>query len=378
MWKSQATLCTFSPEAVAAYLPTSYTESIPSRPLKSRTSRQVSSSNASHQCPSGMMSQHSEATTKNVPKSSASSSNTEMSLSFAEGFLARTSALREKAKAYLERVAGYGLSTFASFAKFDRGGCLPKIVQCSLFGDSIEYSVDFPRSGIMRRGKCYQLPPWVAVIGENGSGLLAEGAIDKLWATPTVFGDNNFKGASKKSGDGLATQVKAESVSDRPTPTAHAAKKLFPNEKNRDGLNYAVIRGAGKDGLRCFWSARPTQTRTDVKYAIHGNTQRAKCLGAMARHGELDRHNQQLNPDWVEWIMNWPIGWTDPKAKTLMWLLPEEDPADMAPEHHQHIPRTTLRTDYRTKRIVTLGNGQVPLCAYAAMVWGLAILSIED
>ena len=86
----------------------------------------------------------------------------------------------------------------------------------------------------------------------------------------------------------------------------------------------------------------------------------------------------KLNPDWVEWLMNWPIGWTDPKAKTLMWLLPEEDPADMAPEHHQHIPRTTLRTDYRTKRIVTLGNGQVPLCAYAAMVWGLAILSIED
>jgi hypothetical protein len=22
-------------------------------------------------------------------------------------------------------------------------------------------------------------------------------------------------------------------------------------------------------------------------------------------------HGGQLNPDWVEWLMGWPIGWTD-------------------------------------------------------------------
>ena len=400
----------------------------------------------------------------------------------------------------------------------------------------------------MRRGKCYPLPPWVAVMSASGFGLLADGVTIEeafVWATPTVNGNNNFKGSSKKAGDGLATQAKAASararpspqahdhmatsgavhgwektgagkqtnlndavvrdaqgvgspratpqardfrssngkhrgfgqvnlndqvvrrsesswttptcadarisgkgkghnplnqqvkasVSARPTPTAHAARNPSPNEKNRDGLNFAVSRGVGKGNRPVFWSARPTPTCTDVKYAIHGNTQRAKCLGAMARRGEMDfptprcrdlcggmgAHDKlknlatvgiqdaeearalgakvetydtpttqgdggsgrkgnmpvygQLNPDWVEWLMNWPFGWTDPDADALVWFAPEHDPADLDDDHPLYIPRITTRKEFRIKRIVTLGNGQVPLCALAAEIWGLEILA---
>ena len=412
-----------------------------------------------------------------------------------------------------------GLSTFASFVKFNPDGSLPKIVQCSLFGDSIVYSADFPQAGMMRRGKCYPLPPWVAVMSASGFGLLADGGTIEeafVWATPTVNGNNNFKGSSKKAGDGLATQAKAasarawpspqahdhmatsgavhgwektgagkqtnlndavvrdaqgvgspratpqardfrssngkhrgfgqvnlndqvvrRSVSARPTPTAHAARNPSPNEKNRDGLNFAVSRGVGKGNRPVVGLARPTPCATDAKgsggkgedrdrldYAVErgrtksheyptprcrdlcGGTgahdklkglaavgiqdaEEARALGAKmetydtpttqgdggsGRKGNMPVYGQ-LNPDWVEWLMNWPFGWTDPDADALVWFAPEHDPADLDDDHQLYIPRITTRKEFRIKRIVTLGNGQVPLCALAAEIWGLEILA---
>lgn len=391
----------------------------------------------------------------------------------------------------------------------------------------------------MRRGKCYPLPPWVAVMSVSGFGLLADGVTIEeafVWATPTVNGNNNFKGSSKKAGDGLATQAKAASalarptptcagldggsnsrraakkrgryigsgvgspwatpqardfrssngkhrgfgqvnlndqvvrrsesfwrtptcadarisgkgkghnplnqqvkasVSARPTPTAHAARNPSPNEKNRDGLNFAVSRGVGKGNRPVFGLAWPTPCATDAKgsggkgedrdrldYAVErgrtksheyptprcrdlcGGTgahdklknlatvgiqdaEEARALGTKVetydtpttqgdggsgRKGNMPVYGQ-LNPDWVEWLMNWPFGWTDPDADALVWFAPEHDPADLDDDHPLYIPRITTRKEFRIKRIVTLGNGQVPLCALAAEIWGLEILA---
>ena len=37
----------------------------------------------------------------------------------------------------------------------------------------------------------------------------------------------------------------------------------------------------------------------------------------------MARDGGQLNPEWVEWLMGWPIGWTDLKplemGKYLSW-----------------------------------------------------------
>lgn len=61
----------------------------------------------------------------------------------------------------------------------------------------------------------------------------------------------------------------------------------------------------------------------------------------------------RLNPDWVEWLMGWPIGSTSaeplPDAELSTW---EKEPA---------IPRTTtVKVDKWSNRIKALGNGQVP------------------
>lgn len=47
----------------------------------------------------------------------------------------------------------------------------------------------------------------------------------------------------------------------------------------------------------------PTPTSSEHKYRLQGNSQQSKCLNALA--------GGKLNPAWVEWLMRWPIGWTD-------------------------------------------------------------------
>ena len=82
----------------------------------------------------------------------------------------------------------------------------------------------------------------------------------------------------------------------------------------------------------------------------------------------------QLNPDWTEWLMGWPIGWTNLKpfsAKDFIewfemvlsgnWW--DKDPADEG-----KLSRVTENKTNRSKRIKALGNGQVPLCVVTATV----------
>lgn len=47
----------------------------------------------------------------------------------------------------------------------------------------------------------------------------------------------------------------------------------------------------------------PTPDASPHKYRLQGSSQQSR--GLMALHGG------KLNPEWVEWLMGWPIGWTD-------------------------------------------------------------------
>jgi hypothetical protein len=93
---------------------------------------------------------------------------------------------------------------------------------------------------------------------------------------------------------------------------------------------------------------------------------------------------QALNPDWVEWLMGFPIGWTDVEPFTGYDFMEEgsvefwennidvwwhTDPADVGV-----IPRVTDQKRNRVNRLKALGNGQVPLCFVTA--WNL--LTKED
>lgn len=79
-----------------------------------------------------------------------------------------------------------------------------------------------------------------------------------------------------------------------------------------------------------------------------------------AAHGE---QQGQLNPDWVEWLMGWAIGWTSMEPITkLDWRDWSIDPADVG-----EVPRVATGIKNRVGRLKAIGNGQVP--QVAAMAW---------
>jgi len=178
---------------------------------------------------------------------------------------ARKSASPEVALGSTGHGADSGRKWPASLARYDPSTHTLKTAQGSLFSDLIESSLTLPRSGSMRNGECYQRSILVPPMIVSGCGSSRE-----TFQTPTVCGNYNRKGASATSGDGLATYVRKY-----PTPTATAYKGWSPNHNRADTddrLDYTVEREAHESGM----------------------------------HG-------RLNPMWEEWLMAWPIGWTQLK-----------------------------------------------------------------
>ena len=114
-----------------------------------------------------------------------------------------------------------------------------------------------------------------------------------------------------------------------------------------------------------------------------GNVQKANELYDAGVISEEERksfragNGGQLNPDWVEWLMGWPKGWTslapmrrevfeEWEKKAVKGSLWTDDPADLPSTDRAYIPRVTNVKEYRRERLETLGNGQVPSCVCLA------------
>ena len=199
-------------------------------------------------------------------KTLTESHGAELLTSWLEGFHAKTSASQETAQDSTESAAECGTTWPASLAKLDHATSLWKTAQRSLLGDLEEFSQTWPRWGLMRNGECWEPPTLALHTRESASGS---------WPTPTVCGNYNRKGASPTSGDGLATAVKQRTYQ---TATATAHKVWSPNHNRadtNDRLDYTIEREAFSPGQ---------QTPP-----------------------------MRLNPNWVEWLMGWPIGHTELK-----------------------------------------------------------------
>jgi hypothetical protein len=80
---------------------------------------------------------------------------------------------------------------------------------------------------------------------------------------------------------------------------------------------------------------------------------------------ERESLNSQLagaiNPDWEEWLMGYPVGWTDLRVQQVDRTL--KGGKRLWRREPSNLPRITTEKTYRTQRVRALGNSIVPQVA---------------
>ena len=323
--------------------------------------------------PFGTMLQHSQSQTQSVKKHSTLGKEYPVNSPSVAGSrrnLARTFHAQEKAQESTERSRPCGHTWQESLVRYDLATSSWKTHQCLWEEDLPESSVILPKWGLMTAsGELYQRETPVHRTKGTESGL------KQNWPTCQA---RDWKGSSGRSLKGtecdLPTAVKKWS-----TPTcADAGAGAVLNEttdirRNKNGSlrKYSNNGVGGSLGLarQVAMESFPTPTANeDAAGTPKGNMQKMLGNDPRVRGVTSDEWNKgALNPDWVEWLMGWPIGWSDlePISKESFneWLSQSESEWW---SNEKGIPRVTKRKQYRVPRLKAIGNGQVPACASLA------------
>ena len=231
----------------------------------------------------------------------------ELLMLYREGFHAKTLVPQEKAQELMESAAGCGEKWRASFTKYDPDSSLWRIHQCSLAGDLDEFLETWPQWGLMRDGECWEQRTLEQIIRGTGYGLSPQ-----TWPTPDANcgqrGTQPDWKTKRKSGQSAQYTIN-QAVWNKmyPTPTAHNAKERgYPAEFNRltQGLDTIVQRFPTPQASDC----------RDMGNMSNPSVQRRVDIGKQISLSQsVHPTSGQLNPTWVEWLMVWPLGWTDLK-----------------------------------------------------------------
>ena len=130
-----------------------------------------------------------------------------------------------------------------------------------------------------------------------------------LWPTPTVNGNNNHKGASKTSGDGLGTAVLNHNTRQWRPPTSTERSGINPKKGTIEGLSKQVKQWPTptvQDGENTAGPAQWTRNSDPLNVAIH----RADGVAPPTSKPSGKPTLAPLNPGWVEWLMGYPSEWT--------------------------------------------------------------------
>ena len=180
------------------------------------------------------------------------------------GFHAKTSPQQEKELELMESDQECGEKWQGSFTKYDQDMRSWKTHQCSLLGDLDEFLETWPAWGLMRDGECWEQQTLEQTIRGTGYGLSPNG-VDSFHTPNTTGldgGSNSRKALRKK-------------MNQWPTPVTRDYKDTGTKESmtralnKRDSPGLALLVGAETGG--------------------------------------------KLNPTFTEWLMGWPLEWTELK-----------------------------------------------------------------
>ena len=217
--------------------------------------------------------------------------------SYLAGFRAKTSASQAGEPASTVPAAECGDTWRGSLARFDPATSSWRTAQRSLLGDSDESSVIWPRSGMTADGQCWELPTLEHRTSGTGSGLLP---------TPTTQNNVQIRGQGAAATHGKRGTTLAGWVSMWPTPRASENDQGRKADAMMDGISSWKSQGRG------------ATLTTAVKRWTTPTAHNAKEGGFPAEHERntptlAAQAGGSLNPTWVEWLMGWPLGWTDLK-----------------------------------------------------------------
>jgi len=194
----------------------------------------------------------------------------ELLMLYLAGFHAKTSQLQETEMDLTEKDQECGEKWHGLLARFDQDTHLWRTVQCSLLEDLNESLQTLPQWGMTVGGELYLLPTLVQNTNENESGL-------SLVPTPT----SSTGGANHNS------------------PSTLAGKRYT--------MNLAGF--AQKYPSRNMWGTPKAQ---DSRHAL-----RDRGKGNLGEQVSGLHNGGKLNPTCTEWLMGWPLGWTDLKPLAM-------------------------------------------------------------
>ena len=256
-----------------------------------------------------------------------------------------------------------GLTLLNAFALYDHDTHFWKTSQaCLLPAISDEYTETWPKQGIMLDGVCWELTIVEPHTGERDGGF---------WLTPATM---EIEGGPDRIEKRTEYNPKSKCQSDR-TLTTYVKKGLWPSPSSQlAGEGPLLDELETKEGEPAQRNERAYNPKTGKHVQITLNravkmwpSPRNRMTGAVTPNRSTDKFNNlesvmarrtwpiprankpegyssenfrptlaqiatgqdkplggQLNPDWVEWLMGWPIGWTDLKPLAMgrfqLWL----------------------------------------------------------
>lgn len=229
-----------------------------------------------------------------------------------EASLVKTSVSPESRRESKASVAGSGSSLPASSPKFSLDWSSLKTSRPSARTASKSSSRTLPRSGSMQSGVLSERP-----ILER----LTIATDSSFWPTPdaSVSTGNNRGGQQGRVGKDRPCLARMGMYWQ--TPRATDGDKGGPNQTS--GGQPSLVNQA-----RRMWptaaaahDAKDTGAKTEYERKSPGPTATGLLLQMQMSGARLLPKDRTLNPRFVEWLMGWPIGWTNCDSQVTEWFL---------------------------------------------------------
>jgi len=240
---------------------------------------------------------------------------------------AKTSARQVKVQDLPETVADFGLSISESLTRCGLALSSPKTLRTCVPVGLAPSSKDLSRWGMVFDGECWELGTSVRLISETECGYLPtprstdgskgsrtiEGAKREycrgknkdlgmfvaMWPTPTVVqrpNEGNMRLVRARAVAGEISWEEAEAMVGKDVRLPHGKlKEYLPTTQASDHITKRTSKSWKEQGRVNFTLSNP-----EIQKMWPTPTLAAQAGG-------------RLNPDWTEWLMAWPIGWTDSK-----------------------------------------------------------------